>query len=271
MTKYFIKNFFRGIMINLIIMFPVSIIFVMFIGLGASAKDWMVSYLAVIISAAVSVVVLFVVMIFVFRSEIFKEFFLGISDTWISKYDLERFRSGEKQNIIGNKVLVENAVSNNCVSFFTALLWLSLHLLISVGCIVIAVLIKDYCISDPDKWLFVPGAASATATIQLMYFLVRLVYYVKFTCPKCKKIFSRVEDETLSYDSHISEWEKDKTYKEEVGKVYYKDTKIGSVYQDRTVTDKYVGCYSEKKLRCRCFNCGKYSEVKKIYVDAYKK
>ncbi len=219
MTKYFIKNFFRGIM--------------MFAGLGyklgyklynlgaiedvgAIVKAGMVSYLATIISAAVSVVVLIVVIIFVFRSEMLKEFFFGISDTWISKYDLERFRSGEKQNIIGNKVLVENAVSNNCVSFFTALLWLSLHLLISVGCIVIAVLIKDYCISDPDKWLFVPGAASATATIQLMYFLVRLVYYVKFTCPKCKKIFSRVEDETLSYDSHISEWEKDKTYKEEV-------------------------------------------------------
>ncbi len=259
MFGYYIVNFIRGLLVNILFFILCGLFMAIFIAISPIAQ--------IIIPCAFGLIILIIALILYIKCSDKVYWLFGISreNEFVSQYDISLYNTGEQQKIVGNKAIVKRAASKRPIYACWAYICLIPHLVAAIVCAIYA---AKFLNNSGESIL--PIFLMPIAVFQSVYFLLRLIFYIRSTCFKCGKIFCFVETNS-DQKSYMSEFEKDRETSENVGSIYSGGDKIADVYKKGITTDTYVGISSKTTHYCNCLYCRKATVKTTEYVDAWKK
>lgn len=263
MSKYYLRNFFRGILLNLPYLIIILLIFPILLPFGVGILPLMIA------TIVIACIIYIILLVMYSRNSNFTAFVFGVDKELrlIRKYDVDNYKSGEHQKILHDKHIIQRAVSKKPIKAVWAYIWLSIHLIIAIVCgVFTAILIFKGASSDLSIWSIF---TLHIAIFQFIYFMVRLVFYIRATCFKCGNIFCKVEVDS-DLKTYRSKWQQDRKTSENVGSIYADGQKICDVYKEGTTTDNYMGISTYITYKCKCLYCGKQSVQKSEFHDSFK-
>lgn len=260
MFGYYLINFFRGILGNIIYVLLTMIPIAIFV---------LLNFTAAMIGSSIVGVIFFILRIILNQNSEKTSFYYGVSkiDTIIDKYELSKYQTSDNLPRTINEDIFKRAAQKKPIRAFWAYLWLALHLVIAVVSAVYAIRLTQDIKSDSAI-----GAVPLihTAVFQIIYFIVRLVFYIRSTCFKCGNIFCKMEESSELLESNMGTYNKDRDINVNVGSVYSDGKKVANVYRKETRTDTYVSSSSKTLHHCKCLYCNKEYDIVTEYYDSWK-